>query len=101
LAERLKSESLGVGDMEEAAERILAFCADQREFAPSEFRFMLAWMYQNLPAHGLRPWRAWRRLQTRLGMALNSTYRINTALLALLPSALTQRHFDTLVKLKR
>jgi glycosyltransferase involved in cell wall biosynthesis len=101
LVERLQAEKLGVADMEEATERILAFCADQREFAPSEFRFMLAWMYQKLPEQGLRPWTAWRRLQARLGMTLNSTYRVNTALLALLPSALTQRHFDTLVKLKR
>jgi hypothetical protein len=62
---------------------------------------MLAWMYQKLPAHGLRPWLAWRRLQARLGMTLNRTYRINTALLAFLPTVLTQCHFDTLVKLKR
>lgn len=101
LAERLQAEKLGVADMEDAADRILAFCADHREFSPHEFRFMLAWMYQKLPAHGLRPWRGWRRLQTRLGMKLNSTYQINTLLLALLPRVLTQCHFDTLVKLKR
>jgi glycosyltransferase involved in cell wall biosynthesis len=101
LAERMQAESIGMDDMEEAADRIMTFCAGKRELAPSEFRFMLAWMYQKLPAHGLRPWGIWQRLQTRLGMKLNSTYRINTTLLALLPRALTQRHFDTLVKLKR
>ncbi|WNO03725.1 glycosyltransferase family 2 protein [Rhodoferax mekongensis] len=101
LVERLQMENIELADMDEAANRILAFCADTREFAPSEFRFMFAWMYQKLPAHGLQPWMAWRRLQSRLGIALNSTYRINTALLALLPRVLTQRHFDTLVKLKR
>ena len=100
LAECLQAEKLGVADMEKAAECILAFCANQREFAPSEFRFMLAWMYQKLPAHGLQHWMAWRRLQARLGIALNSTYRINTALLAFLPEVLTKSHFDTLVKLK-
>lgn len=101
LVERLQAENIVPADMDEAADRILAFCADKREFVPSEFRFMLAWMYQKLPSHGLRPWTAWRRLQARLGLSLNSTYRTNTALLALLPGALTRRHFDTLVKLKR
>lgn len=101
LAERLQSVNLGVANMEEAADRILAFCAVRREFTPLEFRFMLAWMYEKLPDHGLRPLMAWSRLQARLGMTLNRTYRINTALLALLPKALTWRHFDTLVKLKR
>ena len=101
LAECLQTESILVSDMEEAADRILGYCAECPEFAPSEFRFMLAWMYQKLPTHGLRPWKAWRRMQGILGMNLNTTYLTNIALLAMLPKALTRRNFDTLVKLKR
>ena len=101
LVQRFEVENVAIADMEIAANQVLEFCANHGEFMPQEFRFMLAWMYQKLPDHGVKPWMAWRRIQHRLGMNLNSTYRLNTALLALLPRELTRRYFDTLVKLKR
>lgn len=101
LVNRLQTENVSVDDMERAADWVLSYCGDHTNFEPAEFRFMFAWMYQKLPAHGVGPWMIWRRIQAKLGMTLNSTYRINTALLALLPAMLTRRHSDTLVKLKR
>lgn len=97
LQERLKSETVALEDLQRVADRI----ATQSIPTARDFRFLLAWIYQLLPAHGLREWWHWTRIQKKLRLDLDRTYRINTAVLALLPGWLTRRHFDTLIKLKR
>jgi hypothetical protein len=62
---------------------------------------MLAWMYQQLPRHGIYQWCRWYRLQKKLELQLDRNYRINTALLAILPRNIGRNYFDTLIKLKR
>lgn len=101
LVQRLQAEQLSINDLNHAADEIRRYCETDPAFAPAEFRFMLAWMYQKLAHHGVSDWQAWKHIQAQLGISLDRTYRINTALLAFLPSWLTRKHFDTLIKLKR
>ncbi len=97
LVERVRREEIALDDLSRAAECIAA----QAEYDPRDFRFLLAWMYQLLPDHGLRNWWRWMQIQKASRLALDRNYRINTALLACLPAFLTHRQFDTLIKLKR
>lgn len=88
-------------DLVHAAEKIASFVSLQPEFVASDFRFLLAWLYQQQPRHGLLSWWRWTRIQKKLSLVLDRNYRLNTALLAFLPTSLRQRYFDTLIKLKR
>lgn len=97
LLARLRSGSVGIEDMDATAQRIAGHAGHE----PRAFRFMLAWMYQQLPKHGVLPWWRWSRIQRRLHLQLDNNYRLNTALLAFLPSSLAKKYFDTLIKLKR
>lgn len=97
LQERLSREVVSLEDLQRAADRI----ATQSDRSARDFRFLLAWMYQLLPSHGPFTWWRWTRIQKALELQLDRTYRINTAVLALLPVPLGDRHFDTLIKLKR
>lgn len=97
LLARLRSGSLEFDDLAEAAQLLTAHTAHE----PRDFRFMLAWMYQRQPQHGVMPWFRWYRIQKRLKLHLDWNYRLNTTLLAFLPSSLAGKHFDTLIKLKR
>jgi glycosyltransferase involved in cell wall biosynthesis len=97
LRERLGSGSVGLDDLDAAAETISCQTAHE----PRAFRFMLAWLYQQLPHHGLIPWWRWTRIQKKLHLELDRNYRLNTALLALLPASVGNRYFDTLIKLKQ
>ena len=94
---RLLGESLTLDDLRRVADLI----SRQTQYPTQDFRFLLAWVYQLLPHHGMREWRCWKRIQRQLGLTLDRTYRINTAALAWLPRWLTAPHFDTLIKLKR
>lgn len=97
LLEKLRSESIGLPDLEEAVRCV----ALQKSHEPRAFRFMLAWMYQLLPHHGWLPWFQWRRMQRQLQLDLDWNYRLNIFLLACLPGHLEHKYFDTLIKLKR
>ena len=97
LLARLDRGPVGLGDLEAVAQRIARHTAHE----PRDFRFMLAWLYQQLPRHGPLSWWRWNRIQKQLALGLDRNYRINTALLALLPVKLGKRYFDTLIKLKR
>jgi glycosyltransferase involved in cell wall biosynthesis len=97
LQKQLRSGTIELEDMEAAAQKIALHTAHETR----AFRFMLAWMYQQLPRHGVLPWLRWSKIQKRLQLHLDSHYRLNTALLALLPTRLARNYFDTLIKLKR
>lgn len=97
LLARLRSGSVGIEDMDATAQKIAAHAGHE----PRAFRFMLAWMYQQLPKHGMLTWWRWSRIQKRLQLQLDSNYRLNTALLIFLPASLARKYFDTLIKLKR
>jgi glycosyltransferase involved in cell wall biosynthesis len=97
LIARLGSGSIGIDDLEAVAQRI----ARHTSHEPRAFRFMLAWLYQQLPRHGLIPWWRWTRIQKRLRLELDRNYRFNTAILAFLPVSVGRKYFDTLIKLKR
>lgn len=97
LLSRLHTASIGLDDLETAAQKIILHTAHE----PRSFRYMLAWMYQQLPQHGIFQWRRWSKLQKQLQLQLDSNYRLNTALLAILPENLGRKYFDTLIKLKR
>lgn len=97
LQERLSRETMDLCDLQRAADLIAGMSSPLAR----DFRFLLAWMYQLLPSHGLLNWWRWTRIQKTLGLQLDRTYRINIAVLALLPVPLGARHFDTLIKLKR
>jgi len=101
LASRMDSETLDLADLLESAKAIAEFCAADPEFSTLEFRFMMAWIYQKLQSHNIRHWWTWLRIQDKLGWRLDSNYRLNVALLAVLPRWATRSFFDTLVKLKR
>lgn len=97
LQEQLRSGTIKLEDMETAAQIIALHITHE----PRAFRFMLTWMYQQLPRHGVRPWLRWGKIQKRLQLDLDRNYRLNTALLAFLPACLSEKYFDTLIKLKR
>ena len=97
LLARLRSGSVELADLDATAQRIVAHTGHE----PRAFRFMLAWMYQQLPKHGVLPWWRWSRIQRNLHLEIDSNYRLNTALLAILPASFGKKYFDTLIKLKR
>lgn len=97
LSARLRTGILGSKELDVAALRISMHTGHD----PRAFRFMLAWMYQQMPNHGVLQWWRWSKIQERLKLHLDRNYRINTALLAFLPPSLKQKYFDTLIKLKR
>lgn len=99
--DKLRRRGVDPADLALAADKVAGFVSRQPEFAARDFRFLLAWLYQQQPRHGLRPWWRWTRIQKTLRLALDRNYRLNTALLAFLPASLGRRYFDTLVKLKR
>lgn len=99
--DHLRSSKVGSTDLALAARRVASHVALDSELTARDFRFLLAWLYQQQPGHGLLSWWRWTRIQKMLHLSLDRNYRLNTALLALLPSNLVRKHFDTLVKLKR
>lgn len=101
LQARLRAGNLGLDDLELAACAIARHVSGTARLEARDFRFMLAWVYQQLPQHGVRAWWRWTRIQRQLGLALDSNYRLNIAVLAWLPSALGRKYFETLIKLKR
>ncbi|WP_296443118.1 glycosyltransferase family 2 protein [Rhodoferax sp. UBA5149] len=101
LLDRIKSAAINQNDLDNAAQIIEGYAALHPETTAQLFRFMLAWLYQRLPYHGIGEWLHWQSIQTRLDLKLDWNYRLNTALLAFLPDRIGQKHFDTLIKLKR
>ena len=100
LQEKLRAGAIGLKDMELAVEKIALHATLYPTHEARDFRFMLAWMYQQLPGHGVLTWWRWTRIQKALGLALDRTYRLNTVLLAFLPVSFRRKYFDTLIKLK-
>ena len=101
LVEHMQSEKVQKRDLDLAADAVDKYCRLHAGQSPSQFRFMLAWLYQKLPSHGLRAWWYWRAVQARLGLKLDRNYRLNTALLAWVPFPLGRPRTDVLLKLKR
>lgn len=101
LLDRMRAETIELADLDAAAVSVAEYCARNPGSSPYAFRFMLAWLYQKLLHHGVKAWRYWRKMQAQLGLTLDRNYRFNIALLALLPTGLARRYFDTLIKLKR
>lgn len=97
LLAQLRTGAVGVEELEAAAQKISIHTGHE----PMAFRFMLAWMYQQLPQHGVLQWWRWSKIQKRLQLHLDRNYRVNVALLAFIPTSLKQKYFDTLIKLKR
>jgi hypothetical protein len=87
--------------MQVAQHEIAHYCVNHADIVPADFRFMMAWLYQQLPSHGWRSWSLWRSIQKRLGLALDLNYRLNLLVLAVLPQNLGRKYFETLIKLKR
>lgn len=98
---KLGDGTIEAADLKRAASLVADFVAAHEGYAARDFRFMLAWLYQQQPEHGVKAWRQWRQVQAKLQLGLNRNYRFNTALLAFLPPSLKRKYFDTLVKLKR
>lgn len=101
MADELDEKVLAQHDLERCAISVAEFASLQSDFAPMDFRFLLAWQYQVQPHHNLRAWFHWVKIQRKLGLNLDRNYRINTALLALLSWCIRGRYFDVLIKLKR
>jgi len=101
LLARMHTGSLDLYDLDAAAESIATYTFQNKGFEHKDFRFMLAWMYQLLPTHGVREWLYWTGIQQKNQLQLDRNYRLNTALLAFLPAKLGRKYFDTLIKLKR
>lgn len=99
--QRLSTGPIGLDELTQAARKVADFSRFHPQYAARDFRFMLAWLYQQLPHHGLLPWWYWTRTQKQFGLDLDRNYRINIALLAILPHRLVRKYFDTLIKLKR
>ncbi len=101
LFRRLSAGSVGLNDLTQAARKVADFSRCNPQYTVQDFRFMLAWLYQLLPDHGLLSWWYWTRTQKELGLDLDRNYRTNIALLAILPKKLVHKYFDTSIKLKR
>jgi hypothetical protein len=101
LLQKIEQELIGMDELHAAQRAIASYCASHPVFAPHAFRFLLAWLYQQLPAHGLRSWWQWRCIQQQLGLRLDRNYQFNVFLLALLPRSAAGKYFDVLIKLKR
>lgn len=99
--ERLLTASVEQADLVRAAQKVADHVAQNAGFSTRDFRFLLAWLYQQQPRHNILAWWGWTRIQARLDLNLDRNYRINTALLALIPMSSSGQHFDTLIKLKR
>lgn len=97
----IHSGEIGLNDLEVAAQSVAFRAVQTPAIEAREFRFMLAWMYQQLPRHGVRSWLHWMRIQKRLALSLDSNYLLNIALLALLPGTIGRKYLYTLTKLKR
>lgn len=100
LVARMLAETLNPADLQTAAANV-ARHSQHRQQSAAQFRHMLAWIYQQLPAHGPSAWMGWHRVQAQLGLKLDRNYRFNIGLLALLPNFLGQRYAPVLLKLKR
>jgi glycosyltransferase involved in cell wall biosynthesis len=83
-----------------AANKVGEHVANASTVSAQDFRFLLAYLYEKLPSHGLKSWRCWLRIQQMLSLRLDRSYRLNTALLAVLPLG-GYPWFDVLIKLKR
>jgi len=101
LVEHMQSETVLERDLYLAADIVDKYCRLHAGQSPRQFRFMLAWLYQKLPSHGLRAWWHWREVQAWLGLKLDRNYQLNVALLAWVPFPLGRARSDLLLKLKR
>jgi glycosyltransferase involved in cell wall biosynthesis len=101
LSLHIEQETVSLKDLDRAQLAIAGFCAANVDVKPVDFRFMLAWIYQRLPDHGLKSWLQWRQVQKRLGLVLDRNYLLNILVLACLPRRVGRSYVDTLTKLKR
>ncbi|MDH4479056.1 MAG: glycosyltransferase family 2 protein [Rhodoferax sp.] len=101
LLEQMYVETITLTDLSKAANAIVEYCNTHTDVSKYQFRFLLAWLYQKLPQHGIREWKHWSEIQELLHLRLDRNYRFNIALLAFLPFAIGMKYFDTLIKLKR
>ncbi len=101
LLRSIQHGELTLADLDVAQQAIASYCLAHPDFSPEAFRFLLAWMYQQLPDHGWSSWWHWHGVQQGLGLSLDRNYRLNLFVLAFLPRGLRSKYFETLIKLKR
>jgi glycosyltransferase involved in cell wall biosynthesis len=97
LLTRIKREEVNIDVFQLATDLIKR----QTAIEATEFRFMLAWLYQKLPSHGFLMLHRWMQARRVLNLKLDLNYLINITLLACLPNFLKVKYFSTLIKLKR
>ncbi|WP_342617701.1 glycosyltransferase [Rhodoferax sp. GW822-FHT02A01] len=100
LNQTVASETIAMVDMRFAANLLTERIQSLTGFETSDFRFLLAWMYQRLDSHGPFNWTQWKKLQRQLNLRLNLNYRLNNFLLALCEPLLSPAKRDLLLKLK-
>jgi glycosyltransferase involved in cell wall biosynthesis len=96
--------SLGRGSVEllkQAQSSVSKFVQKNPDFSTHDFRFLFAWIFQELAVHTMAAYRNWRRMQLDLKLQLDSTYRLNTFLLCCAPWQWGARQKMHLAKLKR
>jgi len=101
LATRVQEGKIFPEDLEFVAREIMRFIKTNPEYTTRDFRYLLAWIYQQLPSHGMRSWWNWVRIQNELNLLLDRNYRLNIFLLAILPFRISAKQLDVLLKLKR
>jgi hypothetical protein len=101
LTKELQAPKFAMATLQKAARLVQVFVASNAGFTNADFRFMLAWIFARNTVLSLQAWWAWRTIQMDLNLALDSNYRFNVFLLALLPGGLKHRYLGTLTKLKR
>ncbi len=98
---RLDAELGSLKLLQEAASAVLDFVQNHPDFSPRDFRFLLAWIFQELHEHSWGAWWRWCRVRKELNLRLNATYRINIWLLTAMPSSWGRQRRLHLAKLKR
>lgn len=96
LLKRIESEDINFEALQVAAKQIKA----QSRYPTREFRFMLAWMYQMLPNHGVKEWYVWFKVQNFLHLKLNKNYKFNIFLMIFLPNKIKYSFLYLLTNLK-
>ena len=100
LLNSVRSKNISLNEMRSAKYAIVNYCNINNNFHPNDFRFFLAWLYQQLPDHGLRSYNMWYKIQRDLDIKLDFNYRVNIFILAIIPDNLKKKYLDILSKLK-
>jgi len=98
---KIVSGKIDWNDLTFAAKLIKELVKKKPYYTAQDFRFFLAWLYQQQLDHGLKSCYKWQMLQKKLDLKLDLKYRFNVWLLAMIPIAKSGYFYDILLKLKR